>query len=217
MSLQVYEIFRSIQGETTRAGFPSLFIRLAGCNLNCAWCDTAYARRGGTPMTVDEIIVRVKAAGNFDHVTVTGGEPLCQEGTPGLIGALLGMGQDVQVETNGSLPVSAIPAGARKIVDVKPPSSGEEGSFLAENLRHLTPGDELKFVVADLADYDYYRKFIEKNAGLVKDGVTVNISPVLGKMDPAALAEMMLADGLDARLNLQLHAIIWPGGEKKDS
>lgn len=217
MSLQVYEIFRSIQGETTRAGFPSLFIRLAGCNLNCAWCDTAYARRGGTPMTIDEIIARVKSAGRFDHVTVTGGEPLCQEGTPGLIGAILGMGHNVQVETNGSLPVSGIPAGARKIVDVKPPSSGEAGSFLAENLRSLAPGDELKLVVADRADYDYYRNFIEKNAGHLKNGVTLNISPVLGKMNPAALAEMMIADGLNARLNLQLHAIIWPGGEKKDN
>ena len=216
MSLQVYEIFRSIQGETTRAGFPSLFIRLAGCNLNCAWCDTAYARRGGIPMTVDEIIARVKSAGRFDHVTVTGGEPLCQQETPGLIGAILGMGHDVQVETNGSLPVSAIPAGARKIVDVKPPSSGEAGSFLAENLRHLAPGDELKFVTADPGDYTFCKNFIEKYAGHVKDGVTVNISPVPGKMDPAALAEMMLADGLNARLNLQLHAIIWPGGEKKD-
>lgn len=215
MNLQVYEIFRSIQGETTRAGFPSLFIRLAGCNLNCSWCDTAYARTGGEPMTVDEIISRVKAAGRFDHITVTGGEPLCQDGTPALLAALAGGGYSIQVETNGSLPVSLIPEGVRRIVDVKPPSSGEESSFDMENLGHLARGDELKFVAADRADYIYCRKFIEKNAGRIKDGVVVNISPVFGRMDSAVLADMMLADGLNARLNLQLHAIIWPGGEKK--
>jgi 7-carboxy-7-deazaguanine synthase len=216
MSLRVYEIFRSIQGETTRAGFPSLFIRLAGCNLDCSWCDTAYARTGGMPMTIGDILEKAAGAGFFNHVTVTGGEPLCQDQTPALLAALAGKGYSIQVETNGSLPVSSIPGGVRKIVDVKPPSSGEAGSFHMENLHILAPGDELKFVVADTGDYTYYRNFIEKSAGHIKDGVTVNISPVPGMMDPAALAEMMLADGLNARLNLQLHAIIWPGGEKKD-
>ncbi len=216
MSLQVCEIFRSIQGETTRAGFPSLFIRLAGCNLHCAWCDTGYAREGGTAMTVGDIITRVKAAGGFDHVTVTGGEPLCQEDTPALITALLGEGYSVQVETNGSLPVSRVPDGARTIANVKPPSSGEAGSFLAENLRLLGRGDELKFVVADAGDWDFFLNFIEKNSGLIDSGVVLNVSPARGRMEPARLAEMLLAGGINARLNLQLHAVIWPGGEKKD-
>jgi len=216
MSLKVYEIFRSIQGESTRAGFPSLFIRLAGCNLNCAWCDTVYAREGGTDMSIDDILARVGSAGYFDHVTVTGGEPLCQKETPALVSALLGRGYRVQVETNGSLPLSVLPAAARKIVDVKPPSSGEESSFPIGNLHHLNPGDELKFIVADREDYIFLCNFIEKNAGDIHNDVAVNVSPAQGMMSPGELADMILADNIRARINLQMHTILWPGGEKKN-
>ncbi len=216
MALRVHEIFRSIQGETTRAGFPSLFIRLAGCNLNCTWCDTAYAREGGTDMEIGDILARASSAGYFDHVTVTGGEPLCQVETPALVSALIKQGYIVQVETNGSLPLSVLPREARKIVDVKPPSSGEEASFVMENLRFLRPGDELKFIVADRKDYIFLRNFIEKNGGDIHNGVVVNISPAKGTIDPGELAEMVLMDDIRARINIQVHTILWPGGEKKN-
>jgi 7-carboxy-7-deazaguanine synthase len=216
MSLMISEIFRSIQGETMRSGFPSLFIRMAGCNLNCAWCDTRYARSGGKPMSIQEIALMVKTAGYFNHITVTGGEPLCQEETPALLRALRDQEYSIQVETNGSLPVSAIPSGVRKIVDVKTPSSGEKDSFIMTNLEHLATGDELKFIIWDITDYNYTSNFIEKFQQSIENGVIINLSPARGGITPDRLAELMLRDGINARLNLQIHTVIWPEGEKKE-
>jgi 7-carboxy-7-deazaguanine synthase len=216
MSLMISEIFRSIQGETVRSGFPSLFIRLSGCNLHCAWCDTRYARSGGKPMSVQEIVSKAEMAGFFNHITVTGGEPLCQEETPTLLHALRDQGYSIQVETNGSLPVSVIPSGIRKIVDVKTPSSGEDKSFSMTNLEYLVQGDELKFVLWDIGDYEYTGNFIEKFKQSIRNGVILNLSPARGGLTPDLLAEMMLRDEINARLNLQIHPIIWPEGEKKD-
>jgi len=210
-TLLVSEIFLSIQGETLTAGFPSVFVRLAGCNLSCSWCDTPGSRLGGTPMSVDAIARRVARRGRPHHVTLTGGEPLLQEHAPLLIRKLIGLGYRVQVETNGSVPLDAVPEGARIIADVKTPSSGHAGCFLIGNLEFLKPADEIKFVIAGREDYLFARKFIKKY--LAKSRCTVNLSPVSGKMPPDGLADMMLRDGLGCRLNLQLHTIIWPGGE----
>lgn len=211
VSLRVCELFCSIQGETTFSGFPSFFIRLAGCNLNCAWCDTPYARAAGTPMTVDKILKAVIKHRFIHHVTLTGGEPLLQEHAPALMDMLLEKGYAVQLETNGSLGLQEVPYAARKIADVKTPSSGEEGSFHMKNLGLLGPRDELKFVIADKEDYIYSRRFVRKF--LEKNVITVNFSPVLELLPPARLAELILRDRLSVRLNVQIHKLIWPAGE----
>lgn len=212
MDLLVSELFRSIQGETTRAGFPSFFIRLAGCNLNCAWCDTAHARTGGRRMSVGRILRAVTKHPDVDHITVTGGEPLCQDGAVELMRRLL-VSHDVQLETNGSIGLGAVPKGVRKIVDVKTPSSGEADSFRMENLSLLDERDEIKFVIADRTDYTFARTFVKKH--LAKAPTVVNFSPVRGAMPPAELAGLILTDGLGVRLNIQLHTILWPAGEPK--
>ena len=199
-----------------RAGFPSLFVRMAGCNLNCAWCDTQYARCGGKPMSVLDILTKVESAGFFDHITITGGEPLLQDETPALILALSERGYSIQVETNGSLPVSVIPPGVRKIVDVKTPSSGEKDSFDMKNTDLLSEGDELKFVIWDIMDYEYTCNFIENFQQSIKNGIILNMSPARGGITPAGLSEMILHDGIAAKLNLQIHTVIWPQGEKKE-
>jgi len=212
MDLLVSELFYSIQGETTRAGFPSFFIRLAGCNLNCAWCDTAYARSGGRRMSVESVVETVTKHPGIHHITVTGGEPLCQDGAVELLRRLV-VAHDVQLETNGSMGLGAVPKGVKKIVDVKTPSSGEEASFMMENLSLLDERDEIKFVIADRTDYTFARTFVEKH--LAKAPQVVNFSPVRGAMPPAELAGLILADRLGVRLNIQLHTILWPAGEPK--
>ncbi len=213
--LRVTELFRSIQGETARAGYISLFIRLSGCNLNCRWCDTAYARSEGTETPIDDILEAVRASKPFHHITVTGGEPLCQPGALTLLARLADAGYAVQLETNGSLPVREASAAVRRILDVKTPSSGEEGSFLMENLSYLRPGDEIKFVISDQDDYNYSSNFLAKYLSGLQPDIVVNFSPAAGSLPPEALAGMILADGLPVRLNLQLHTIIWPGGEPR--
>lgn len=213
ISLGVSELFCSIQGETTFSGFPSFFIRLAGCNLNCAWCDTPCARAAGVPMTAEKILRALFKHRFIHHVTLTGGEPLLQEHTPALMHMLMEKGYAVQLETNGSLGLQRVPSAVRKIVDVKTPSSGEEGSFHMKNLGLLGPRDELKFVIANEEDYNYSRRFVKKF--LEKSGVTVNFSPVLGLLPPARLAELILRDRLSVRLNVQIHKLIWPAGEPK--
>ncbi|HSV96038.1 MAG TPA: radical SAM protein [Spirochaetota bacterium] len=212
MDLLVSELFYSIQGESTRAGFPSVFIRLAGCNLDCAWCDTACARSDGRRMSIERIVKEVTKYPAPDHITITGGEPLCQENAPELMGRLA-RSYAVQLETNGSIDLGVVPPEIRKIVDVKTPSSGEAGSFLMENLRRVGARDEIKFVIADRKDYTFARKFAKKH--LANSAAVVNFSPVRGTIPPAELAGLILADGLRVRLNLQLHAIVWPDGEPK--
>jgi 7-carboxy-7-deazaguanine synthase len=213
--MNINEIFYSIQGETTRAGFPSLFVRVAGCNLECGYCDTVYARlpSSGKEMPIEDIIHEVTLYDNIDHVTITGGEPLMQANSIDLMNKLIENGYTVQLETNGSISLKNVPNKVRKIVDVKTPSSGHSSSFLFENLKYLNNSDELKFVILDIDDYRFSVEFIKNNIHDKK--VIINFSPVFGKISGNKLAELILIDRLPVRLNLQLHNILWPKGEPK--
>ncbi len=205
MKLKVYEIFYSIQGETTTAGFPSLFIRLAGCNLNCSWCDTVKAKEGGTEMDVEDIIDEVNRSRPFHHVTLTGGEPLIQDGALHLLQRLSEEGYTTQVETNGTVLYGTIPDNVRIITDVKTPSSGEAGSFKEENVSHLRENDEVKFVIAMMDDYEFAKSFVKDK--LKKSKAVINFSPASGMMEPWVLANLIIKDKLPVRLNIQLHKI----------
>ena len=203
MKLEVTEIFRSIEGETKTAGFPAVFVRLTGCNLNCRYCDSRYALVNGRQMSIAEIKLAVKKNLPAHHITLTGGEPLLQKDAAKLIDSLCSLDCNLQIETNGSLPLEGLNKAARFIVDVKTPSSGSGGSFLMENLNQLRPDDELKFVVCSEDDYTFACKFIASN----KPAAAVNLSPAAG-LSRKKLAEWMLRDKLNARLNLQLHKLI---------
>ena len=207
MTLTINEIFYSIQGETTTAGLTSVFVRLSGCNLSCSYCDTAHARTEGYEMQLDAILNEIEKCRSANHVTITGGEPLLQNNTIPLVKKILEAGRKVQIETNGSILLKDVPEQVRKIVDVKTPSSGEADSFDMRNLKYLTGRDEMKFVIADSADYDFSKDFISKY--LTKKGITINFSPVYGSMPGMELADRILADRLPVRLNLQLHKILW--------
>lgn len=205
MALKVNEIFYSLQGETTSAGFTSVFIRLGGCNLNCIWCDTPQAKTGGTDMTIDEIMAKVETMEPFNHVTLTGGEPLIQEEAVELLHRLTDSGYDVQVETNGSILFDSMPRGVRIIADVKTPSSGEESSFREENIKFLKKYDEVKFVIGIMEDYQFAKDFIKNNLAGVD--CIINFTPAAKLMEPWALANLIIKDRLNVRLNLQLHKI----------
>jgi 7-carboxy-7-deazaguanine synthase len=207
MDLIVNEIFYSIQGETTTAGLPSVFVRLTGCNLNCSYCDSRHARSEGTPKSTDAIIGAIERYPCADHVTITGGEPLLQNNTRLLMRDIIDRGWRLQIETNGSILLKDVPGKARKIVDVKTPSSGEKDSFEMRNLKYLSAGDEMKFVIATGEDYEYSKDFIHTHQP--KKGITVNFSPARDTIPFAELAEKILSDRLPVRLNLQLHTIIW--------
>jgi 7-carboxy-7-deazaguanine synthase len=207
MNLTVNEIFYSIQGETVTAGFPSVFVRLTGCNLDCAYCDTRYARESGTVMELDTIIREIGLYPSADHVTVTGGEPMLQASTVPLLKQIIEGGWKCQIETNGSILLKDVPEKVRKIVDVKTPSSGEADSFETRNLKYLTDRDEIKFVISDPADYDFSKDFLGKY--LLKKGIIINFSPSSGALSGQLLADMILRDRLPVRLNLQLHKILW--------
>ena len=218
--MQITEIFKSIQGEGTRAGLPCIFVRLTGCNLRCTWCDTAYAFHGGTKQTVDEVLARVDAlagdgAGRISLVEITGGEPLLQPETPALAEKLLADGYTVMVETSGERFVGLLSRQVIKIVDVKCPDSGEAETFDMANLEAVGPGDEIKFVIASRRDYDFAREFTSRHR-LSERVHQVLFSPVFA--DPAGswpglnareLTEWILADALPVRLGLQLHKFIW--------
>ncbi|HOT46173.1 MAG TPA: radical SAM protein [Spirochaetota bacterium] len=207
MNLTVNEIFYSIQGETVTAGLPSAFVRLTGCNLDCAYCDTRHARENGTVMELDDIMRELEQYPSADHVTVTGGEPMLQAAAIPLMKLILESGWKCQVETNGSILLKDVPEKVRKIVDVKTPSSGESDSFETRNLKYLTDRDEIKFVISDPADYDFSKDFLGKY--LLNKGVTINFSPVSGVMGGTELADLIIRDRLPVRLNLQLHKILW--------
>lgn len=216
----ITEIFKSIQGEGTRAGLPCIFVRLTGCNLRCVWCDTEYAFHGGTKVSLDEILEKVGALAGEDPgrvwlVEITGGEPLLQPETPALAEKLLAARYTVMIETSGERFVGVLPREVIKIVDVKCPDSGEADTFDLANLDAVGPGDEIKFVIASRRDYDFARDFTERH-GLAARVRQVLFSPVFA--DPAGrwpglnareLAEWILADGLPVRLGLQLHKFIW--------
>lgn len=204
--LLVSEIFASIQGETSRAGLPFAFVRLTGCNLRCAWCDTPYAYEGGEEYREEEIVARVERFG-IPRVTVTGGEPLLQPGTFDLVRAFLDREYTVQVETNGAVPLEGLDPRAIRIMDVKGPSSGEAGRMRWENFGLLSSRDEVKFVIADEADYLHAKEVLARYSK--KGGFQALLSPATGRMPPERLAGWMVADALDARFQLQLHKIVW--------
>jgi 7-carboxy-7-deazaguanine synthase len=208
LGLKVNEIFYSIQGESSYAGYPCVFVRLTGCNLKCSYCDTRYAYYEGTELQVEEILERVKAF-LCPLVEVTGGEPLLQKETPHLIIRLLDEGFTVLMETNGSLDISRTDPRCVRIVDLKCPSSGEAEHNDCENLGRLTASDEVKFVIADRTDYQYAKEVLKQmNANSIRVG-HVHFSPVFGKISLEVLASWILADRLPVRLNLQLHKLIW--------
>jgi 7-carboxy-7-deazaguanine synthase len=203
--MRVTEIFHSIQGESTHAGRPCVFVRLTGCNLRCRWCDSAYTFTGGEKMTVEEVTDRVMAYG-CNLVEVTGGEPLAQAEAFELIENLCDRGLEVLIETSGSIDVSPTDRRAKLILDVKCPGSGEAESNRWANLDLLRPQDEIKFVIADRADYEWARQVIQARN---LSRWPVLLSPVWGEMEPRSLAEWMLADRLAARFQTQLHKHIW--------
>jgi 7-carboxy-7-deazaguanine synthase len=205
--LRVNEIFHSIQGESTHAGRPCVFIRLTGCNLRCVWCDTAYAFHEGEALSVDQIVQRVAAFG-CHLVELTGGEPLLQPEAIDLMGVLLSRGHEVLLETGGSLPIEAVPEGVRRIVDVKCPGSGETDRNRWENLDALRPGDELKFVIADRADYEWAKGVLRARA--LHRKATVLFSAVDDRLASGDLARWVLDDGLPVRLQVQMHKVLWP-------
>ena len=202
---RAHEIFLSLQGEGTRAGLPCAFVRLAGCNLRCRWCDTVRAWDSGQDMALDDVLRAVTDLG-CSRVEVTGGEPMLQPLVPELLKRLCDAGFETLLETNGSLDLSRVDGRVVKIVDVKCPSSGEADSFLAANLAHLSPRDEVKFVLADRADFDYARDQLARHAELSQGAVI--FSPILDHLPPADLATWILDAHLDVRLGVQLHKII---------
>jgi 7-carboxy-7-deazaguanine synthase len=219
----ITEIFKSIQGEGTRAGLPCIFVRLTGCNLRCTWCDTAYAFQGGQKSTVDEVMERVNwlsrradgTPGGISLVELTGGEPLLQEEIYPLAERLLDNGYTVMIETSGERFIGRLPRAVIKIVDVKCPDSGEPDTFDMRNLGELGANDEVKFVVSSRRDYEFARAFAREH-GLTERVREILFSPVHddphGKwngLEPRTLVEWLLEDGLPVRLGLQLHKIVW--------
>jgi len=207
----ISEIFFSLQGESTFAGLPCVFIRLAGCNLKCSWCDTTDSQSvdGAEEKTIDEIMEEVEKF-SCGLVEITGGEPLLQAETATLAARLLEKFDIVLLETNGSIDIGKVPHGVVRVIDVKCPSSGVSDSFFMENLLSLTPDDEIKFVLAGRDDYEFAKGFISSMGGLVRQE-KIFLSPVKEKLAPKTLAAWILEDRLSVRFQLQLHTLIWPG------
>ena len=219
--MQITEIYRSLQGESSFAGLPCIFVRLTACNLRCSWCDSEYTFTGGRKMSREEVIAAVREFAPVKLVEITGGEPMLQEREliP-LMGALLAESYTVLLETSGERPLLNVPKEVIKVVDVKCPGSGEAGSFREENLATLTERDELKFVLAERADYEFARDFIGERR-LESMAGRIIFSPAFRKdahgersssqclLDPEQLARWILADGLPVRLGLQIHKFIW--------
>jgi 7-carboxy-7-deazaguanine synthase len=205
--LTINEIFYSIQGESTRAGQPCVFVRLTACDLRCSWCDTPYAFHEGQKRTVDEVVSAVEQY-DCPLVELTGGEPLLQEDVYDLMDRLMKRGRTVLLETGGHRPTTRVPEGVITILDVKCPASGEAARNEWSNLDRLSPHDEVKFVVQDRADYEYARETIAHHR-LDGRAAAVLMSPVHGVLDPRTLSEWILADRLPVRLQLQLHKFIW--------
>ncbi|MCU0608182.1 MAG: radical SAM protein [Chitinispirillaceae bacterium] len=208
--LETCEIFKSIQGESTRAGKICSFVRLAKCNLRCRWCDSNYAFTEGTRRSADDIIAEVNTH-KTTLVEITGGEPLLQAETPLLCGKFQNLGYTVLIETNGTCDISAVLPPAIRIVDIKCPSSGHAGSFLEKNFSLLSPTDECKFVMTDRNDFHWALEVVRSRS--LNEIVTVLFSPVIGTLAPAMLAEWIINENAPVRLGLQLHKIIW--GDKR--
>jgi 7-carboxy-7-deazaguanine synthase len=224
--LYLIEIYKSVQGESSFAGRPCIFVRLAGCNLRCSWCDSEYTFTGGYKLSEDEVIAEIEKLAPVKLIEFTGGEPLLQEREliP-LMERLLAQGYELMIETSGERPVDDVPKAVHKIIDVKCPGSGESGRFRMTNLASLTERDEVKFVITNRADYEFARDFVRTNA-LESRGPQILLSPAFSKtpspersttnclLDPRELVEWMLADGLNARLSLQIHKYIWEPQKK---
>jgi 7-carboxy-7-deazaguanine synthase len=220
--MQITEIYKSLQGESTHAGIPCVFVRLTGCNLRCTWCDSEYTFHGGRKMTIHEVLDEVtRLSPGRGLVEITGGEPMLQEReVVPLMQALLEEGYKVLLETSGERPLERVPADVIKIVDVKCPDSGEGDTFCMENLGSLRPHDEVKFVLSSRGDYEFARDFVRRH-GLARQVNAVLFSPAFRKdaigardsshclLDPQELAEWMISDNIPARLGLQLHKFIW--------
>ena len=205
--LTINEIFFSIQGESSYSGRPCVFVRLTGCNLRCAWCDTAYAFDEGHSMLVDDVVARVDAY-DCSLVEVTGGEPLLQDDVYPLMQRLLTAGKTVLLETGGQADISGVPAAVVKVVDMKCPGSGEVSRNDLGNLSRLAPHDEVKFVIRDRVDYEFARDMIEQHE-LERRCGTVLFSPVHRVLEPGQLSDWALADGLPVRVQVQLHKYLW--------
>jgi 7-carboxy-7-deazaguanine synthase len=205
-TLRVTEIFHSIQGESTRVGLPTVFVRLTGCPLRCVWCDTEYAFSGGESLAIADIVQRVA---EFDCATVcvTGGEPLAQKGCLPLLAALCDAGHSVSLETSGALDIGGVDPRVARIVDLKAPGSGELAKNRWKNLDLMTARDELKFVLASREDYDWALSACRQRGIFAL--CPVLFSPVQGQLDPAQLAEWIMADRLPVRFQLQLHKVLW--------
>ena len=204
--LEVTEIYKSVQGESTYMGLPCIFIRLTGCNLRCVWCDTTHAFHDGEKLSIHQIIDKVTSY-DIKLVEITGGEPLLQKEVFPLMESLLKNEFKVMLETSGSLAINNVPAKVIKIIDLKCPGSGEENKNLWENLNHLTPTDEIKFVIADKADYEWSKKVLQDYE--LDKKVPVLFSPVFEKLKLKDLTEWILEDNLPVRLHTQLHKYIW--------
>ncbi|HAX45375.1 MAG TPA: 7-carboxy-7-deazaguanine synthase [Nitrospina sp.] len=204
--LELTEIFKSVQGESTYMGLPCVFVRLTGCNLRCVWCDTAYAFQGGKKLSIDKILEEIKSHG-IDLVEITGGEPLMQKEVFPLMDTLLKNNFRVMLETGGSLSIKDVPAEVIKIIDLKCPGSGEKEKNHWDNLNHLASTDEIKFVITDRADYEWSRSTLEKYELDKKSHIL--FSPVFDKLPLKDLTEWILEDNLPVRLQTQLHKHIW--------
>ena len=220
--MHLIELYKSVQGESSFTGLPCIFVRFAGCNLRCAWCDSEYTFAGGKPFTQDEVIAQIEALAPCKLIEFTGGEPMLQakELLP-LMDALLEQGYTLMMETSGERPLELVPKAVHKIVDVKCPGAGSAaGSFRMPNLEALTGRDEVKFVLSGREDYEFALKFMAETG--VRDRVAgVLLSPAFSKdpsplrtvenatLDPRVLVEWMMADGVDARLSLQIHKFVW--------
>lgn len=220
--MQITEIYKSLQGESTYAGLPCIFVRLTGCNLRCTWCDSEYTFQGGVKMSLDQVMTEIqRLSPNGGLVEITGGEPMLQqrEVVP-LMQELLQAGYKLLLETSGERPLASVPSEVVKIVDVKCPDSGEGDTFSADNLNALTPRDEIKFVLSSRRDYEFAVEFVRKHDLAAKVNAIL-FSPAFCKdatggrdashclLDPQELAEWMIADNIPARLGLQLHKFIW--------
>ena len=204
--LRVTEIFLSLQGEASRVGLPTVFVRLTGCPLRCGYCDTDYAFQGGEWLSLGEVVDRVRGHPS-PHVTVTCGEPLAQKACQDLLGALCDLGLDGSLETSGALDISVVDRRVARIVDVKTPGSGESERNLWPNLAMLTPRDEVKFVLTGESDYLWARAILTKYA--IPSRCPVLFSPAWGSLEPTRLAEWVLRDGLPVRMQVQLHKLLW--------